>query len=80
MPHQLESFRKELFFYFHDYLLLADFTDEGDLLLLVKPFADLEQVIENICDNLKDMVKFNDKLNLRLLLFGTNCTITISIN
>lgn len=45
MAESLEYFRNELLTYYPDYLLHADFTDGGKLLLLAKPFVDLDMVM-----------------------------------
>jgi len=80
MAEYLEYFRNELITYYPDYLLLAEFTDNGKLLLLAKPFVDLDQVMEELCDELCNMVNFTNHLDIHLYKFGENELIEISIN
>lgn len=75
-----EYFRNELLTYYPDYLLHADFTDDGKLLLLAKPFVDLDAVMGELCDELLYMVKFRQHLDIQLCKFGENELIEISIN
>lgn len=80
MNTQIEDFKRAIFFYFNDWLLLAELTTHSELLLLVKPFLSLTQVMAEICDNLVDMVEFNQPLTIKLIQFGNNEIISLSIN
>ncbi|SOD13954.1 hypothetical protein [Pedobacter xixiisoli] len=54
MAEQFEYFRLQLLNNFPEYLLLADFKDNETLLLMVKPFLPLDQVMAEICDDILD--------------------------
>ncbi|MGV3547451.1 MAG: hypothetical protein ACO1N4_10330 [Pedobacter sp.] len=80
MTEHLETFRTELLTYYQDYLLMADFTANGKLLLLAKPFVDFHQIIMDLCDNMIDMVHFREHLDVHLYQFGKNELVEIAIN
>lgn len=80
MAEALEHFRNELMTYYPDYLLHADFTDNGKLLLLAKPFVDLDVVMQELCDEMVALVNFRQHLDIYLYRFGENDLIEISIN
>ncbi|SOD12423.1 hypothetical protein [Pedobacter xixiisoli] len=80
MAEQLEHLRNELIINHQAYLLLADFTENGALLLLAKPFLDLDQVMKAICDDLFDKISFRQHLDIHFRSFGENELIAISIN
>jgi len=80
MAEYLEYFRNELLNYYPDYLLHAEFTDNGKLLLLAKPFVDLDTVMQDLCDDIVEMINFNEHLDIHLYKFGENELIEISVN
>lgn len=80
MNAHLEIFRNQLLTYYPHYLLMADFTSNGKLLLLTKPFLDLEQVMSDLCDDFMNMVDFRQHVDIHLCQFGHNELIEISIN
>lgn len=80
MTEHLESFRNEILTYYQDYLLMADFTAHGKLVLLAKPFIDFHQIIVDLCDNMIDIVDFKEHLDVHLYQFGKNELVEITIN
>ena len=80
MAEQFECFRLQLLNNFPEYLLLADFTDNETLLLMVKPFLPLDLVMAEICDDILDKISFRQHLDIHLCSFGINDKIEIAIN
>lgn len=80
MAETLEYFRNELMTYYPDYLLYADLTSNGKLLLLAKPFVDLDVVMQELCDEMVALVNFKQHLDIHLYKFGENELIEISVN
>lgn len=80
MAESLEYFRNELLTYYPDYLLHADFTDSGKLLLLAKPFVDLDLIMQELCDEMVELINFKQHLQIYLYRFGDNQLIELSIN
>ena len=76
----LESFRNEILTYYQDYLLMADFTANGKLVLLAKPFVDFHQIIVDLSDHMIDIVNFRQHLDVHLYQFGQNELVEITIN
>ncbi len=80
MMEHLESFRNEILTYYQDYLLMADFTANGKLVLLAKPFVDFHQIIVDLSDHMIDIVNFRQHLDVHLYQFGQNELVEITIN
>jgi len=80
MSESLEYFRNQLLHHYQEFLLMADFTDEHTLLLIVKPFLELDQVMAQICDDILDRISFRQHLDIHLCSFGRNDRIEIAIN
>ena len=80
MAETLENFRNELMIYYPNYLLQADFLSNGKLLLLAKPFVDLDVVMQELCDQITVIANFKQHLDIHLYRFGENELIEISVN
>jgi len=80
MAEHLEYFRHQMLNDYHEYLLMADFTDNQTLLLIVKPFLELDQVMAEICDDILEKISFRQHLDIHLCSFGQNDRIEITIN
>lgn len=80
MAENLEYFRHQMLKNYQEYLLLADFTDNDTLLLIVKPFLELDEVMAAICDDIMDNINFRQHLDIHLCSFGRNDRIEIAIN
>lgn len=80
MAKTLEYFQNELMTSCPDYLLHAEFTDNGKLLLQVKPFVNLDLVMQEFRDDIMELVNFEQHLDIYLYKFGKNEMIEISVN
>ena len=77
---QLEIFREEFLMYYEDYILIADFDQQENLVVYSTPYLNFDEVIVYVCESLLDTVDFEDHLAIYLYQFGKNDCIRIAIN
>lgn len=77
---QFELFKREFLHFYEDYIIVADFDCNGNLMVLTNPYYDFNHVVLHICRSILDVVHFHLQIRVDLQPFGANEYVRLSIN
>ena len=75
-----EKFRQDFLAYFKDDVISAEFDSWQQLIVLVNPYRDFEEIVMQICENILETVYFRQHLELYIFPFGSNESVKLKIN
>jgi hypothetical protein len=77
---QSKIFINQFLDYFEEYVLTAEFTDNGKMIVFSNPYLEFDTLIIYICEHIFDILYFTDPIQIIIYPFGTNDHLLITIN
>ncbi len=80
MEDELEQLKTEILTHYQESILIADFAEPRRLILMAKPYLDLQELMMEICETLSLILKPYQRLVVELCQFGINEYIEIDLH